>query len=196
MAEVGQTDPQIEQLVAQAASRGTSAGLNSPSNPALNHIGWRVFVAQAFMQSPHLTQSRRNSGSGIAPGGRIRSAGVTALSWPVNLGWFQPVFTKAAVPNPDSADNSMPLLVRSVVGHVDASVLLSGLKDIAVSGQMVWHLRQTRHSLCTVSCGFSLIAVVGQFLTHLPQLVHEEFTVRLRTGRFENNAIIAPAGHK
>jgi hypothetical protein len=70
------------------------------------------------------------------------------------------------------------------------------LKDIAFSGQMVWHLKHERHSLCTVSCGFSLIAVVGQFLTHLPQLVHEESTVRLKRGRFENNAIIAPAGHK
>ena len=80
MAPVGQTFPQVLQLVEQAANRGVITGVKMPSNPALNHTGCRVLVGHAFMHSPQRMHLAKNSASGVAPGGRMSSALTRARS--------------------------------------------------------------------------------------------------------------------
>jgi hypothetical protein len=68
---VGQTLPQTLQFWSHGAKRVSIFGVHRPENPDSQRQGCKVFVKQDFMHSPQRMQVRKNSVSGMAPGGRM-----------------------------------------------------------------------------------------------------------------------------
>src|ERR1035438_8463497 len=76
IAPVGQTWPQRVQLGSQYPTRGTSTGVQMPSQPASVSAGCKALFGHTFMHSPQRIQRARNGFSSNAAGGRMsRSCG-------------------------------------------------------------------------------------------------------------------------
>src|SRR6185312_5119113 len=71
IAPVGQTCEQRVQFSSHQPILEIMIGVQSPSIPASNRLGWSTFVGQTRMHWSHLMQRRRNSSSATDPGGRI-----------------------------------------------------------------------------------------------------------------------------
>ena len=71
MAPVGQTWLHSVQFSSHQPIFEIMIGVQSPSTPASNRLGWRTLVGQTRMHWSHLMQRRRNSSSATEPGGRI-----------------------------------------------------------------------------------------------------------------------------
>src|SRR3972149_4474253 len=140
------------------------------------------------MHSPQRMQVRKNSVSGIAPGGRI--------SWNLLCLMLKGVWVATnPTASPPAREETNPRREKSTFEYSPPIEREAG-KVIAFCGHTLAHVRHWVHSGRRVPLGSSATAPMGQAFWHFRHSLQSSLTRRLKSPRGEIKLRKAPNGHR